>query len=231
MARPTDRLSRRQERKLLSAGRRVFAEQFPNPDRIGCPSTDVLRAMASRWPTADGRLYPVEHLAMCSPCFRQYGSYRRQVQFVKGARFALIAATAVLVLGALLWLSLGRRKPEIARQLSPPQFQLVTLDLRPLSLPRGESNPEAHRPTLTLPRGRLRITFQLPVGSEEGQYEVRLLAGDGHPALVLRGQARILDYVTTLRTEADLRELNPGRYALRIGRSDRSWQAYSIALE
>jgi hypothetical protein len=157
---------------------------------------------------------------------------------LKGTRFALIAATVVLAIGALLWLFPGRfglpsirDNREIAQTPSLPPFQPVTLDLRHLSLPRGESQPETGRQKLTIPRGRVRITFLLPVGSEEGQYEIQVLAGDGRPALLLRGQARMVDSVTTLRTEADLRALSPGRYELRIGRLGFSSQAYSVALE
>jgi hypothetical protein len=238
MARPNDRLSRRQERKLVKIGKRVFAEHFPNPDRIGCPSPDVLKAMAFRRPAVAGRPYPIDHLTICSPCFRQYSRYRAQAQYFKGAHFALIAATVVLALAALVWLSLGqsgwslfRRSPEIARQPSLPQFQPVTLDLRPLSSPRGERQPETTKPVLALPRGLLRVSFLLPVGSEEGQYEVQMFSGDGQLAVSVRGQARILDYVTTLQSEADLRRLSPGTYTLRISRPSLSWQAYSVALE
>jgi hypothetical protein len=238
MARAADRLSRRQERRLLRAGRSVFAEQFPNPERIGCPSPDVLRAMASRRPTSDGNPYPVEHLTMCSPCFREYSSYRRRVQMMNGARFALIAATMVLAIGAALWLLLGRfgfpstgRHQEIAQITSLPPFRPVTLDLRPLSLPRGEGRPQTGQPTLTIPRDRVRITFLLPVGSDDGPYEVQVLAGGRRPILLLRGQARILDSVATLRTEADLRALTPGSYEIRVGRPGFSSQVYSVVLE
>ena len=41
-------ISRRDERELLKLGRGLFAEQFPNPDRAGCPPQDVLRAIAFR---------------------------------------------------------------------------------------------------------------------------------------------------------------------------------------
>ena len=84
---------------------------------------------------------------------------------------------------------------------------------------------------MAIPRGRLRITFLLPVGNEEGQDDIRLFTGNGHPALLFLGQTRIVSYVTTLETEADLRELVPGTCTLRIGRPARAWQASSVALE
>jgi hypothetical protein len=232
MSRPNDRLSRRQERKLVEAGKRVFAEHFPNPNRIGCPSQDVLKAMAFRRPSAAGREYPVDHLTMCSPCFRQYSQYRAQAQYRAGARLALIAASIVVVLGALLWFAVGRpggaqiaRRPRLPLPLQP-----VTLDLRPFASSRGQA-PNTGKPSLVIPQGRLRITLQLPVGADEGPYAVDLLGRSGQPAVSARGQARLLNQVTTLEIEADLRSRAFGRYTLRIGRLGSSRQDYPVTVE
>ena len=237
MSRPDDRLSRRQERQLVKAGKRLFAEQFPNPDRIGCPSQDVLKAMAFRRPSAAGREYPVDHLTMCSPCFRQYSQYRAQAQYWAGARVALIAAS--IVLGALLWFAVGRsgvpgfRSGAQTAQQPPLPLPLrkVTLDLRPFASSRGEQVPNASQPPLVIPRGRLRIALQLPVGADEGPYAVVLLGRSGQRVVSAQGQARFLDHVTTLEVEADLRSRAPGRYTLRVGRSGSSWQEYSVTVE
>jgi hypothetical protein len=238
MSRPDDRLSRRQERKLVEVGKRVFAEHFPNPDRIGCPSQDVLKAMAFRQPSAAGREYPVDHLTMCSPCFRQYSQYRAQAQFRAGARVALIAASIVVVLGALLWFAVGRPGApgfrggaQIAQQPRLPlPFQKLTLDLRPFASSRGQA-PNAGKPALVISQGRLRITLQLPVGADEGAYAVVLLGRSGQPAVSAQGQAWLLDHVTTLEIEADLRSRAPGQYTLRIGRLGSSQQDYPVTVE
>lgn len=222
----------------MEMGKRVFAEHFPNPDRIGCPSQDVLKAMAFRRPSAAGREYPVDHLTMCSPCFRQYSQYRAQAQFRAGARVALIAAGIVVVLGALLWFAVGRPGApgfrggaQIARQPRLPlPLQPVTLDLRPFASSRGQA-PNAGKSALVIPQGRLRITLQLPVGADEGPYVVVLLGPSGQPAMSAQGQARLLDHVTTLEIEANLQGLQLGRYTLRLAKSGSSWQEYPIAVE
>jgi hypothetical protein len=223
----------------VEVGKCVFAEHFPNPDRIGCPSQDVLKAMAFRRPSAAGQEYPVDHLTMCSPCFRQYSAYRAQAQYRASARAALIAASVLVLLGALLWFSLGRPgapafrgRPQTAeRPPLPLPLQPVTLDLRPLASSRGEGASKVGKPALLIPRGRLRITLQLPVGADEGPYAVVLLGQSGQPVLSAQGQARLLDHVTTLEIEADLRSRAPGRYALRIGRPGSSRQDYTITVE
>ena len=43
-----DLLSKRQERMLLKALESVVLTQFPNPEREGCPGTDVLRLIATK---------------------------------------------------------------------------------------------------------------------------------------------------------------------------------------
>lgn len=54
----------------------VLGSANPNPERIGCPGTSVLRALASReLPISDpGYL----HLAQCSPCYCEFREMRRR---------------------------------------------------------------------------------------------------------------------------------------------------------
>src|SRR5437588_7708386 len=48
----------------------------PNPERIGCPGKDVLRALARKELPAD---HPAgNHLGQCSPCFREFRDIQRE---------------------------------------------------------------------------------------------------------------------------------------------------------
>jgi hypothetical protein len=47
----------------------VFAGANPNPERIGCPSREVLVALARRERPIDDPAY--DHLSECSPCYRE----------------------------------------------------------------------------------------------------------------------------------------------------------------
>jgi len=151
----------------------------------------------------------------------------------------LIAASIVLVLGALLWFAVGRHgvpgfhgTAQIAQQ--PPlalPLQKVTLDLRPFASSRGEKAPNAGQPPLVIPRGRLRIALQLPVGADEGPYAVVLLGRSGQRVVSAQGQARLLDHVTTLEIEADLRSRAPGPCTLRIRRLGSSGQDYPATIK
>lgn len=48
----------------------AFSSANPNPDRVGCPSRDVLLALAERRLDIDDPAY--DHLGACSPCYREF---------------------------------------------------------------------------------------------------------------------------------------------------------------
>ncbi len=158
-----DRLSRKQERKLVEIGRRIFAENFPNPTREGCPSQQVLRAMAFRHRQLSITAAPIDHLTICSPCFQEYSRYRKQAQQRTILSGAIAAAAVLAIIGTGLWIGgvrpgsssrsaadLGVAPPPPPKQ-HPPQQPVVEarLDLRRWSPIRGEegtgtgSSPES----------------------------------------------------------------------------------------
>ncbi len=217
-------LSRSEEQRLLQAGRRVFAEHAPNPTRIGCPPQSTLRAMAFRSRRLAEADLPLAHLTICSPCFQDYSRYRRQAVNQTAVRWALAAALAVVVIGAAVLTGIGRG------WLQRPTEPLIaaTLDLRPLSAIRGQGTPVDA--VLTLPRSRLRITVQLPVGSEDGAYDVAV-SRDGRPLRSLEGVASSQAGVTTLTVQVDLTGLGAGRYVFGVRRVGSAWQEYPLRLE
>ena len=225
MREPDDKLSRSEEQRLLELGRRVFAEHFPNPTRTGCPPQDTLRAMAFRSKRLAKADLPLQHLTICSPCFQDYSRYRRQAVNQMIQRGALAAAVAILVIGAAVLLGVGRGW--FQRPAEP--LLAAVLDLRPLSPTRGEGQPEAGA-VLTLPRGRLQVTIQLPVGSEEGAYDVAVSQAT-RPMQSVQGVARNQDGVTVLTVQMDLRSLGPGRCAFGVRRVGSAWQEYPLRLE
>lgn len=239
MSTSDDRLSRDQERKLVELGRRLFAEHFPNPSRQECPSQQVLRAMAFRQRQLPIGEAPVDHLTICSPCFQDYSRYRRQAQ--QRAIFnGLIAAAAVFIIGAVLWITglmPGTTSPPAGGQrVAPPPPQErplldAQLDLRRWSPTRGEHDDQpGNGAVLRLPRGRLRITVLLPVGSEEGAYEL-VLSRSGNVAAAARSEAGLRDGVTVLQAHLDLTQAAAGQYSLRIQRVGSLWHDYPVKLE
>jgi hypothetical protein len=225
MREPDDKLSHSEEQRLLEVGRRVFAEHSPNPARTGCPPQDTLRAMAFRSKQLAEADLPLQHLTICSPCFQDYSRYRRQARNQKILQGALAAAIAIVVIGAAVLAGMGRGW--FQRPAGP--LIAATLDLRPLSPTRGEEPSQAGT-VLTLPRGRLQITIQLPVGSEDGTYDVAVMQA-GRELQLVQGAARAQDSVMVLTVQMDLRSLGPGRYAFGVRRLGSGWQEYPLRLE
>jgi len=221
MKEPDDKLSRSEEQRLLELGRRVFAEHFPNPARSGCPSQDTLKAMAFRSKRLATVGLPVQHLTICSPCFQDYSRYQRQARNQKILQGALAAALAIVVIGAAVLV--GTSRGWFQRPAGP--LIAATLDLRPLSPIRGQGTPEGA--VLTLPRGRLQVTVQLPVGSDDGTYDVAV-SQVGRVLQSFQGVARNQAGVTTLTVQMDLRSLESGRYAFGVRRIGSAWQEYPL---
>jgi hypothetical protein len=63
----------------------------------------------------------------------------------------------------------------------------------------------------------LDLTFTLPVGSEDGDYDVQIASAPDGPALVSgHGTARLEDHNEILRTRLNANSLVPGNYSLEI---------------
>src|SRR5207245_9885813 len=95
-----DHLSNRQIRALERAMARVVMTQFPNPERKGCPGATVLRAIAGK--RISMRDPSIEHVGICSPCFRELTAmrgaiFRRKVLWIAGTVVSVAAILAVLV--------------------------------------------------------------------------------------------------------------------------------------
>ena len=71
-------LNKKEEARLVKAHQRVLlAGGFPNPNRAGCPSNEILRAMASRKLEIEQVKNWIEHLGTCNPCFRESTEFRK----------------------------------------------------------------------------------------------------------------------------------------------------------
>jgi hypothetical protein len=66
------------EKELLEAFERTIHEDFPNPQRIGCPGGDTLLRLARGSGQAQqARL--LAHIRQCAPCFDELKALRRKV--------------------------------------------------------------------------------------------------------------------------------------------------------
>lgn len=181
----------------------------------------------------------MDHLSICSPCFPEFYGYRRGVKFWRRVPVFLGVAALVIVAGVLAFDYPGgqrtlSREPQIVREDPPaPAYEQASLDLRRHSPARGES-PGVAAPEgtdLVLPRGRLALAIVLPVGSEEGNYSIRL-GPPGEEAVVTgSGRAEIRNGVTSLDLRVDTSALAPGDHVLGVREEPWPWTEYAVRLQ
>ena len=243
-AREDSGLSRDAEERLVELGRKVFASAFPDPDRTAGIDSATLRAAARRSRREPLPADVVDALTWSSETFAEYEQYWR-----------LAACAAVTVgLGAALWWSVGSRVPlpdespivedtpapksaptpgVVPEQTRPqpvatPTVEVASLDLRGRAPARGETAPEAGELPL-VPAHRLDLTVILPIGSEEGEYEIALLRSAGDRPLVSgRFQAELKGQNVVLQAGLDLSNVEPGLYYCGLRRDEFRWSYYGI---
>jgi len=191
---------------------------------VGCPEQSVLKGIARhKIPLSQADQW-LNHLSSCTPCFQDFRRFRAEASAGKRRVFeAALAAAAVLliILGGLLWF---RTRPVV-------QIATVTLDLRERSVVRGENPSEAGRVPLELWRGAKHLIFDLPIGSQEGSYEVALLSGSGEHVRSTTGIAQLENHIVILKTEIDLAGVSPGLYVLAVRQPGMEWNRYPIRVK
>jgi hypothetical protein len=145
------------------------------------------------------------------------------VRTARRKRNALIAAVCAAVLiagGVALW---RVYMAHIAPQTTLAQYEPATLDLKSESFRRGTTAPATKSESRVLPRKPLDLTIYLPVGSERGQYQIRLEQKAGEPVLETEGAASVENGTTMVRARLDLHSLAPGQYFFGIRQPPWEW--------
>ena len=203
--------------------------EFPNPERVGCPGSDVIAGLARR--TLPGTHPAVEHVTHCSPCYGEFLAVRRQIRRALFVKVAGIAAVCVLAVAAATYVALQRFhvKPQPVEQVATS----LTTDLRPYSQNRGLGNspaPATIEP-LRVPRKRLHWTLQLPVGADEGLYTLNIKDETQKVIVDKQTSVALQDHVLTAVSDVDLTHIAPGRYQLALGTGRDGWRTYPLVVE
>lgn len=226
-------LSPDEERRILELLERSSLTAYPNPDRIGCPGTDFLRRVAFDRHSVPIAHPGLDHLTQCSPCFAEFIEFRRQARHQRHVRRVSLIATAAVIVIAGVWYILtewpASSSPPMVAQNVEGGVSDFHINLQNRSAPRGDT-VRSEKP-LTIPRQRLKLAIDLPLGSEPGVYETQILANAGSPLLQVSGTATLESGITNLTVLADLRSLPPGRYFLGFRRLPWEWTYIPIMLE
>jgi hypothetical protein len=193
----------------------ILLTAFPNPGRIGCPTPDVIKAMANQEIGRDDPAWA--HIWNCSPCFADFKVVRdarvarveREYQRKRTRRNLLAGAVAVAVSSAAAYFAAvefrGRPRHE---------FAVVSIDLTNIGTTRGAA--ETDTSIGRLPRRLDEIHLTLPRFSASGRYVVAVLESRSENTAVALGSATTQgadDHQTVIVT-LDLSEARPGRYFL-----------------
>jgi hypothetical protein len=238
----------KQVRGVVAFGKKCSKTAFPNPTREGCPERARLRAMAYR----DRRLslndLPVSHVVRCSPCFQDYLRLRRMSVFMRGLQMTAASLVVVAVLLTAVRFvqkySGGRSEPTISQQqrseskpdITSPQVPApvtplpIKVDLAAFSPTRGD---EKERPAkqIHFPPTLLRVTLQMPVGMEPGEYIVQLKDSIGIVYADKRALGRIEDGTTSVQVDLNLATASRGRFTLTIRPPGLSWRGFPVLVE
>jgi hypothetical protein len=210
--------------EFLGFANSYLREAFPNPLRTGCPADQLLLNLAENPTQADPSV--TEHIAICSPCFARYMQLleaqkdRTRSRLITASRRhwasgwnRSIGLTAALVLfvSAGIFLLISRISP---RSGGGPSYSDFFVDLTNASQLRG-AEPEAPKAKIELPRTPLNLTIFLPVGSEEGTYQISLQSAST-VVWSQSAQAHLTNHVMNLNARVDLSGLRRGEYVLTV---------------
>jgi hypothetical protein len=220
-------LTPEQEKAMLDLFEQASLNDYPNPDRIGCPGSEFLKQLASNRRSiklSDRRL---DHVTHCSPCFREFVSFREGLRRAKTTRRAVMTGVGALAAGVAIMV-VQKPKPS---DLDAFGYEPFEIDLLNYGKTRGVGVSPSLRTTnrFGLPRKPLNLVITLPFGSQEGKYEVQILRADGQPAgLSSSGSARLRAGKTTLELKMDLSRLSPDHYQLGIRRVPFDWMPVPV---
>jgi hypothetical protein len=134
-----------------------------------------------------------------------------------------LAAAAMVLLAFEGWLWV-RSRP------SGQTAAVLVLDLRGRATVRGEKPPETSQPALEVPRNARNLKLELPIGSNEGTYDVALLDPSGAELFRASATAKLEDHIVVLRANVDLAGISPGSYFLGVRQPGLAWTRFSIRL-
>lgn len=217
------------EQKFENVSRAVresILRNYPNPERKGCPDDEVVRSVAARTDLKADDAW--EHITHCSPCYREFLAYKEEyrgkqhdeVRVRRRTLIGLAAAAAVAIPAVLI----------IRRDNSSDETIIAEWDLERYA-PSRSLEEEQNRPPFRAPLKPGRIRVRLPLGTDEGTYQIEVRRTEEGPALkTATGKARIVDSHTVLPFEIDLSDLQAGSYFAAIGGHGKSWRVQPLIL-
>jgi hypothetical protein len=226
-----ERLTSKQDRRMLRLLEEAALNDYPNPERNGCPGTDFLRRLATDRRSISLSDPALDHVATCSPCFREFAEYRDQAKRSKITRRAAIATGCTLLVAGVVaafsaFVSRFKQQPKPTEEA----YEHRDFDMFNDGPERGAEDDGQHRAS-DLPRKRLDLLITLPFASPEGNYEVQVMGPNGSTGLKASGPAHIVKGKTLLSIRLDLTKLQPDTYKLAVRRIPYDWTSKPVHIQ
>ena len=110
-----------EEKRVLDLLTQGLSREFPNPQRVGCPDSAVLRGIAFRKLRLSEVDRWLEHLSSCSPCYQEFTELRKEAASQRRRTQAWLAVAAVLIFAVAGWLWV-----RIQHSVQPPKLPFWT---------------------------------------------------------------------------------------------------------
>jgi hypothetical protein len=165
----------------------------------------------------------LDHLSSCSPCYSDFSGL--QVTYRSRRTRTLLAVAASILIVALLtgWALLLRQK-------EPLSAQTAVLDLRNRSIARGTEPNPAERP-LEIARSVCHMEIYLPLGSEDGDYGIRISGPEEKIVFATKRVAKMQQGITSLSVDVNLSSASPGLYILQLQKVGSGWTSYPLRVK
>lgn len=223
----------------------LLLRAYPNPERKGCPGSDIIRALANKALPHDDPAW--QHIWKCSPCFAEFKELRdarrlheRAIRRKRTLYWAAAAGIILLCIGAAL-AAFFLNQPKVPQQpvvakvtTAKSAYPAAVLNFEGTSTTRSGQKRATGTPLQiqTLPRRAIDLTVYLPRGSEDGEYQLEFLNSRDDIVLSVRGQANITRGLTQFTAPVDLVKIPPGTYAVRFRRlPDGMWRTSSVTIQ
>jgi hypothetical protein len=201
---------------------RGLRDEFPNPERIGCPGREIVAAIAAhKMPLSQAESY-LDHLTSCSPCYRDFLQLQREHRQRRTRMIFAVAASVLIVAAIATWAAIrGHDNVQVA--------QSVVVDLRNDSMARG-TEPLPSEPPLEISRSVSHLDIYLPLGSSDGPYDFRISTTREEVLRTGSGFAKVQEGITALPVDVNLSSVSPDLYILQIRKVGSEWNSYSLRL-
>ena len=217
----SEEFNQKEEKRLLDMLAQGLSQEFPNPQRIGCPDPAVLRGIARHeLPLAEVRRW-LDHLSTCSPCFQQSAEFRKEAERQRRRRMAWIASGgAILILISALWVWMHTHKPATE-----------VLDLRQVPAVNPQNPIAQEQQTLVLYRWARHLVVDLPAGSKSGvEEEIAVFSESDIEVFDTTAVTRSEHQLVFIEVDVDVSRFQTGRYFLGVREPGLTWTEYRVRI-